>query len=471
MISRIASYIKANHMVQPGDHVCVGVSGGADSVCLFLVLEELRHSFGFSVSVVHIEHGIRGQESVEDMEFVRTLAGQYGIPFTGKAFEVGQLAREWGCSVEEAGRNVRYQVFGEERERFKGQAKKRGGTVKTAVAHHGDDNAETIMFHMCRGSGIEGMAGMHPVRGEIIRPLLCVSRREIEAFLEKKGQVYRTDATNADTSYSRNRIRNCIMPELMQVNGECVGHMNQLASDLLEVSSYLKWQVEAIVNENTQRLADGSVGFRTNGLLGLPPFLQKRVMIELIAQAAGNRKDITREHANALLAAAQGQTGKRVSLPYGLTAETSYGMLLFSAQARKAGQKTAGEALVEGINGKIRFLEGVFLYRMFEISEKDVKIPKNLYTKWFDYDKIKNRLYLRTRKPGDYFTLDKEGHKQKLKDYLMNEKVPKYEREKIPLLSEGAHILWAVGYRISAYYKITEHTKRVLEVQFMEEKA
>ena len=113
MISRIASYIKANHMVQPGDHVCVGVSGGADSVCLFLVLEELRHSFGFSVSVVHIEHGIRGQESVEDMEFVRTLAGQYGIPFTGKAFEVGQLAREWGCSVEEAGRNVRYLVFGE----------------------------------------------------------------------------------------------------------------------------------------------------------------------------------------------------------------------------------------------------------------------------------------------------------------------------------------------------------------------
>ena len=91
--------------------------------------------------------------------------------------------------------------------------------------------------------------------------------------------------------------------------------------------------------------------------------------------------------------------------------------------------------------------------------------------KWFDYDKIKNRLYLRTRKPGDYFTLDKEGHRQKLKDYLMNEKVPKYEREKIPLLSEGAHILWAVGYRISAYYKITEHTKRVLEVQFMEEKA
>ena len=127
---------------------------------------------------------------------------------------------------------------------------------------------------------------------------------------------------------------------------------------------------------------------------------------------------------------------------------------------------------IEGIWGEKQALGSVLRYRVFPMPvKKDVKIPKNLYTKWFDYDKIKNRLYLRTRKPGDFFMLDQEGHRQKLNDYLINKKVPRYERDIVPLLSDGAHIIWAVGYRISAYYKITEHTKRVLEVQFMEEKA
>ena len=158
MLNKIAFYMEENRMAEAGDHICVGVSGGADSVCLFLVLEELGRLSGFSVSVVHVEHGLRGRESVEDMEFARALAKRYGVPFTGRAFAVERLAGEWGCSVEEAGRKVRYRVFEEERERFAEQAKKCGGTVKTAVAHHGDDNAETMLFHLCRGSGIEGVA-------------------------------------------------------------------------------------------------------------------------------------------------------------------------------------------------------------------------------------------------------------------------------------------------------------------------
>ena len=472
MLKKIASYMQEYNMVKAGDHICAGVSGGADSVCLFLALEELRHTMGFSLSVIHIEHGIRGEESLADMHFTKQLAERYAIPFTGRAYPVEEMAKKKGISVEEAGRMARYKAFEKERERFSDAARAAGGTVKTAVAHHGDDNAETMLFHLCRGSGIDGLAGIRPVRGDIIRPLLCVTRREIEDFLEKRGQGYRTDATNADIRYARNRIRCCVMPQLAAVNEASTAHMNLLAQDMMEISAFLRQEADKVLETYTEKRGEETLCFHTEGLPGHPPFLQKQVMLSLMEKACGSRKDITREHAASLLALAHGQTGKKLSLPYGVMAENSYGMLRLFRQADIDVKKDGIRIPLEGTEGEIHALGSVWKYRIFSVNQKkDIKIPKNLYTKWFDYDKIKNRLYLRKREPGDYFVLDAQGHRQKLKDYLMNEKVPRPKRDEILLLADGHHVLWAAGYRISAHYKITEHTKRVLEVQFMEEEA
>ena len=181
--------MRQHQMVQKGDHISIGISGGADSVCLFLVLERLRRRMDVTISAIHVEHGIRGKESRADAEFVQKLAARYEIPFVCRSYPVEKIAKETGVSVEEAGRNVRYAAFAEEERRFWDEAKRRGGTVKTAVAHHGDDNAETVLFHLCRGSGIDGLFGIRPVRGTVIRPLLCVSKCEIEDFLNREGQT------------------------------------------------------------------------------------------------------------------------------------------------------------------------------------------------------------------------------------------------------------------------------------------
>ena len=245
--------------------------------------------------------------------------------------------------------------------------------------------------------------------------------------------------------------------------------MNELAEELLEISGYLHGQVEQILKEYTEVSEDHTIRFRTEGLLGQPVFLQGRVMLALAASAADSRKDFTREHVKALLALAAGETGKKISLPHGVTAEKSYGFLCFSARGQKRGCPDARtEIPIEKFPYQAELFCGHMQFRILKYSKKDAEIPKKLYTKWFDYDRIKNRLYLRTRKPGDYFVLDGQGHRQKLKDYWMNEKVPKQKREQIVLLADGSHILWAVGGRISEYYKVTEQTKRILEVQYRE---
>ena len=189
MIKKVAAFMKRHQMLPENGHILAGVSGGADSVCLFRLLLRLREEMGFTLSVVHVEHGIRGEESLMDMEFVRRLASSHGIAFSSYACLAPRLAKERRISLEEAGREARYEAFAAESARF-------GDGARVALAHHMEDNAETVLFHMCRGSGMAGIAGIAPVRGNIIRPLLCVTRAEIEDFLRREGQPFRTDATN-----------------------------------------------------------------------------------------------------------------------------------------------------------------------------------------------------------------------------------------------------------------------------------
>ncbi|MBO5371185.1 MAG: tRNA lysidine(34) synthetase TilS [Lachnospiraceae bacterium] len=473
MIEKVTAYMKKHHMVNPGDHICIGLSGGADSVCLFLILEQLRRVMDFSMSVVHVEHGIRGEDSLLDMQFARQLAEQYDIPFFCSSFPVEEIAAKEGLTVEEAGRKVRYETFHKEEMRYKAIAKERGGSVKTAVAHHGDDNAETLLFHLCRGSGMDGMAGIRPVRGSIIRPLLCVTRREIEEFLRKEGQGYCIDLTNADMAYSRNRIRNLIMPEISNVNTQAVAHMNRLTEDMAELADYLKNEVKLLLEQNID-YKENKICIDIACLKAYPRVMRQQIMLELLAKAAGSRKDLRREHIEGLLDLAEGRTGRRIDLPYGIMAEKSYDqLLLYHKEERKKDIST--DTFVQELifkdseQGKIDTAIGKFAYRVFFFNKKYAEIPKNQYTKWFDYDMIKGKLYFRTRQSGDYLVTDAKGHRQKLKSYWINEKVPLAERNHRMLLAEDSHILWIVGGRISEYYKVTESTKTVLEVQWMEE--
>ena len=204
MFQKVLSYVNQHHMLTQGDGVVAGVSGGADSVCLLFVLRKIQESLGGKLYVAHVNHGLRGEEALADQEFVRRLCEEWQLPFYLKSVKLREIARERKLSEEEAGRLVRYDFFRKVAEET--------GAAKIAVGHNANDHAETLLFHLIRGSSLKGLAGISPVQGAVIRPLLCVKREEIEQYVKEKGLHFCMDKTNLEDTYTRNRIRHKLLP-------------------------------------------------------------------------------------------------------------------------------------------------------------------------------------------------------------------------------------------------------------------
>ncbi len=457
-IKKVRNYLTEYKMLQKKDRVVVGVSGGADSVCLFFVLLELKAEYELELYLVHIHHGIRGEEADADQAFVEALGRQFDIPVISRKKEVKAYGKKHGLSEEEAGRQVRYRVFEEVCREYK--------CNKIAVAHNMNDNGETMLFHLARGSGVGGLCGIPPVRGEIIRPLLGVTRNEIEAYLKEQNQPFRTDATNLTDDYARNRIRHMVIPVLEELNEKAIDHMSKTAEMLRETEAFL----EKAVKEASLRVVTRKKG---QYLLEIEPFkdydavIQKGILRTLLFELAGQKKDIESVHVESLRKLMEMESGKRISLPYGLLGEKEYSRLLIKKQI--ATEKAEGynipieKAGIYSIPGQEWYLEVDIVENTYKVNE----IPKNDYTKWFDYDKICNTVHLRTRKNGDFLQIQKDGGTKKLKDYFMDEKISREEREQIPLLTDGPHVIWVIGKRISEMYKISEQTRQILRIKWI----
>ena len=233
MFQKILQYCKKEKLIEEGNYVLAGVSGGADSVCMLFMLLKLQKEIGFFLEAVHVEHGIRGAESEADAVFVESLCKEKELPLQSFHVQAVSYAKEQKLGLEEAARILRYDCYKKAAERMR-LSKEENVKVKIALAHHADDNAETVLFQMLRGSGIDGLSGMKPKRNlsqgvDVIRPMLPVTRKEIEAFLESEKQSFCIDSTNEDIVYSRNKIRRVILPMLEEVNAKAVSHMNQSA--------------------------------------------------------------------------------------------------------------------------------------------------------------------------------------------------------------------------------------------------
>ncbi len=467
MFQKIRIFLEKQHMIESGDHVIAGLSGGADSVFLLLLLDELRKTMGFSLTAVHVEHGIRGEESLRDAQFSRRLSESRGIPFVMYSADAPSRAKQRHLTLEEAARELRYECFR--------RALDECGADKVAVAHHADDLAETMLFHLARGTGIRGLSGIAPVLPfaaskpcAIIRPLLCVTRREIEEWLKKQGQSYCEDSTNSDLYYARNRIRTQILPEMRLLNARAAEHMQRTAAELAEISAFLdETALQRGRDCYEKRDCPGhpeaqEIRIDCEKFLALPAVLQKNLMHQLIAMAAGRKKDIGAVHVELAIGLAAGGTGKRVMLPCGLIAEKSYGEVFL----RKKEETNAGIPPADlKIPGVIFPVNGITVRtELIEFDGNLQQIPKKRYTKWFDYDKIKFTVQLRNRSKGDFLTINSDGGTKKLKNWFIDEKIPQNKRDAIPLLADGNHILWVCGYRISEAYKVSKETKRVLVV-------
>ena len=460
MLEEAKKFTKEHHMIEEGSRVIAGVSGGADSVCLLLLLLELQKEMTFELRVVHVEHGIRGQESLADCEFVEKMCGRLGVECKSHYIDVPKEAKQCGRTLEETARLMRYEIFEKEAESW--------GGAKIAVAHNRGDDAETVRFHLIRGGGLSGMRGILPVRGNVIRPLLHTGREEILSYLEEKKQPYCVDATNRDEHYTRNCIRAQIMPRLIEMNPQAEAHIQKTADIMKEAESYIGRQTKKAA-ETCVSIHEDDILIRKEPFETQDPLIKKEVLKLALEQAAGAMQDITTVHLELLEQLFSSQCGRRISLPYGVQAYRIYeGIRL--CRKTEAVQDSIGEVLCPKSEIEQAGTEGIscgpFTMRLLEDTAFSQEIPQKTYTKWFDYDKIKSDLSARTRKEGDYICCNEEGKTQKLKKYFVNEKVEAKERGRIPLLAEGAHILWIVGYRISTYYKISQETKRILEVRF-----
>ena len=348
------------------------------------------------------------------------------------------MAKEGHMTLEEAGRKARYDAFQRFMEEWNGD--------KVALAHHQNDVAETFLYHLARGSGIRGLCGIRPVRERIIRPLLGVERKEIENYLEQKGIEYLTDSTNLSLDYTRNKIRHQVLPVLVHdINEQTVSHIARTAGMLLEADNYLD-ELAGKLKEEYVREEKGRIRV-SKELFQEREILQQYVLRRTLGELAGGLKDIGADHIKSLMDLAKSGPGKRVSLPGRIQGEMEYQALWLAKE----------EAELPGTP------RPAWSWRRF--SYENQPIPEKKYTKWFDYDKIEDSLNVRTRRPGDYLVINASGGRKKIKDYLIDCKVPRREREELLLLADGSHILWVVGYRISEYYKVTQETKNVLEVR------
>ena len=469
-MKRIEKFIQKYHMLTCGDKVIAGVSGGADSVCLFLMLLELRKKIEFDLIAVHVHHGLRGEAADQDQRFVEALCEQHRIPLEIFRVNLESIAKKRKQSLEEAGRMVR-------REAFDSVCQKYGGN-KIALAHHQNDNAETLLWNLSRGTGLDGLGGIRPVNGKFIRPLLCMNRKEIEEYLAKRKQSYCIDETNAGTDYTRNKLRHLVLPILEeQVNSAAVRHMNETMEQIWELQEYMQEQVEAAYQECVQEHFEKAcwIQIQQKSFETFPELIKKMVIRKGMEQVGGKKRDLSHKHVDVMMELMNKQVGRTLDLPYEMHAKRNYeGIRLEKQRTYSFGEEKKAEIMQECMSELNIPGETILADRNLKLRCKILEKPKNLsikdipqkiYTKWFDYGIIKSSLYIRTRQAGDTIVIDEKGHQKKLKNWFVDEKIPKEVRDSQLLLAENNEILWVLGHRMSQAYQVKQSTKWILQIE------
>lgn len=451
--TRVAGYCRQEMLFRKKDRVIVGVSGGADSVCLLRILIDLSDMLQISLVAVHINHGLRENAPI-DAAYVEKICSEWNVPFKEYCFDVEAIASEKKMSIEEAGRFARYDVFDD--------AMKSYHANKIALAHHMDDQVETILWNLFRGTGAKGLAGMAAKRDTIVRPLLCVSKEEIISFLKERGIEWCTDETNEQSIYTRNKLRNQLIPTIEeQYNKQGRQHIVCAGTIIAQMEDYIAKQGQKAVKQCVRHISQRSLVIRGKAYRKEEPILREYILKEAICEMAGTQKDIGQIHVQMLKDLMENQVSREIALPYGLTAVKTYDGICIRKSKTETMPQARGavnEELLKRFTFRLREMDG---------SKDWLKYTKEKrYTKCFDYDIINNSLSARTRRPGDSIVIDDKGNSQKLKYYFINEKIPRELRDSIVLLTAADDVLWVVGYRISEKYKITEETKRVLQVTY-----
>lgn len=444
METKILTTIQKYRMLEPGGSVVAGVSGGADSMCLLHFLCLLRKDWSLTVIAAHVNHGLRGEEAKRDEEFVRSWCAGHNVPFEVLHADVGALAKERGQGTEACGRDVRYRFFSE-------LAEKHG--ARAATAHTASDNAETVLFHLIRGTGMRGLCGIAPVRGNIIRPLIETAREEVEAYCRENHVPYLTDSTNLSDDYTRNRLRHHLVPLCSEINPGFERAVLRLSETLSQDAAYLTGQAQAALDN--ARLANGT--YSGPALAALPlPVLSRAVM--LCAQAFSCRC-LEQKHIKAVCNAIYKGNGA-CDLPCGLYAAVSQGMFRIAVKEKPAEK---WEIPLNDAVSLTKYNKKLCVTVCSKMEyDKKTKFNKKLLNNAIDYAIIDRHPAFRTRREGDTFSPSGKNGTKTVKKLFNEYKIPREQRGKILLLAQGSEVLWIDGLGVSKHAAVSDKTQRVL---------
>lgn len=488
VIEIVKNTIQQNNLLKKDEHIVIGLSGGPDSVCLFHVLYQLRHDYAITLHAVHINHKIRPGAAEEDQAYVEEFCRQLEVPCSTFSYDVERIAKETGTSSEDAGRKLRYQSFYQVADSIAAETDK---TVRIAVAQNRNDQAETLLMRIMRGTGTDGLSGIEYARkGEngmqIIRPLLDVSRTEILQYCKENHLNPRIDLTNLEPIYTRNKIRLELLPYIEKnFNENIVLALNKLSKIAKEDKDYFRAKVDELITEyveikrgtGTTTQGDIDAGFAEIPLRVLAeqhPAVRHRLIIRIFSML-GLVKDISAIHLeNADRLLKEGKTAVSTDFPFGYSLAISYGKVTFYKKGLKNHRQFEYKINKEGITNVVE-LNGRLKVKIMTKDEwfgkkmllKSIGLPLN--SCFLDYDKIQKNncsLILRPRQQGDYIVpLGMKGRK-KIQDLFVDLKIGKAERDRIPLVCLGPEVLWVIGHRMSENFKVGDETEVIISLEY-----
>lgn len=457
MYKKVMSYIKDNNLIKSGDKVLVALSGGPDSVCLLNILYNLKDELNIEIGAAHLNHLLRDEDAFKDEEYVKTLCKSLNIDYFVKRVDINRYSKYKRVSSEMAGREARYNFFDD--------ILKNEGYTKIATAHNANDQAETILFRLMRGSGIEGLCGIKKSRDKVIRPILCLSRKEVEEYIDKNNLKPRIDKTNFEKIYNRNKIRLDIIPYIKEnFNEDIIQTLNRMSvllqkdNEFIENSArslYEKYCIETlnyfIIKKDMFRKEDAIV---------------TRVIRYALTNFSKTHYDFEMKHIYEICHLAKNSSGKSIDLPNKIYAENIYGDIYIKERININNIDSTQEILLkkDNVDGKgILFNNRNIEFKLLK-NDANLNLNQSSLIKYFDFDKISNVISLRNRKNGDKMVPFGMKGSKKIKDLFIDMKIPKEERDCIPLLCFDGNISWIVGMRISEEYKVTNKTKNILKV-------
>jgi len=447
-IHRIQEHITERSILSQNEKILVAVSGGIDSVVLFHALFSLKEKLQYSLAIAHYNFCLRGKESDEDEVFVKTIAEKYNIPFFA---ERENLLINSSASIQERARELRYNFFQQIANKF--------SYTKIATGHNENDNVETVLFNFFRGSGVRGLSGIPIQRENIIRPLLICSRKEIEDYANENQLSFRTDSSNEKNIYSRNVIRNVIIPEVEEtINANVRQTLERTSLLFSDLENYLQYELKKLSKLIIVSNNDNESIISLPILLSQPKFLQEYFFYNFLSELL--QKEISHSLIDNVTKFCKNETGSTLSIGENISLLKNRDHLIFSKSITESNEFCYSIELNKHYDFR------VFMFRTEVMNEKNVSLSQTSAIEFIDADLLNEELCLRNWSVGDYFYPLGMNGKKKVSDFFIDEKVSRFEKYSIPILETNGKIIWICGKRIDNRFKITEKTKRIAKLEF-----